>query len=113
MTRERADSLGHMLIASGPGAGTSFQLGAVTDIGRARTGNQIVLEDKFVGRQHGRIRFEDGKFVYYDLGSANGSWVVNDRGARRPVRGPVALQDGDQLEIGEQRLVFRELERER
>lgn len=106
------EELGHLIIAAGPGAGKSFQLGPVTDIGRAATANQVVLNDTAVSRQHGRVRHEDGRFEYYDLGSQNGTRVITAQGARRRVKGAVPLQDGDQLEIGTARLVFREVARQ-
>lgn len=55
-----------------------------------------VIPNHSVGRNHGRITFEDGRFVYSDLGSVNGSYL-NDR----KLTSPVPLTDGDLIVLGE------------
>ncbi len=101
-------ALAHVVISAGPGTGNSTQLRPITDIGRISGSNQIVIDDSAVSRRHGRIRYEDQRFVYYDLGSRNGSWLVTPEGNRERVKGAVPLRDGDELEIGGARLLFRE-----
>ena len=47
-------------------------------IGR-KLDNDIVIHDNFVSRNHAEIRFEDGKYVLYDLGSTSGSFINNKK----------------------------------
>ena len=55
-------------------------------IGRSPASN-CVIANHSVGRSHGRISFEDGGYVYRDLGSVNGSYVndVKVSGDRKSV----------------------------
>ncbi len=80
-----------------------YDLLATTDIGRAQT-NTVVLNDVTVSRQHARIRLEEDKFLLFDLGSANGTFV-NDQ----PVEAPVALAENDAVRFGEVEFTFKQL----
>ena len=73
-------------------------------IGRSRqAGNDVLLAgDGMVSKQHARIAYQDGQFVLYDLGSTNGTFV-NDA----PVEDSRVLQPGDEVRLGETRLLFR------
>lgn len=67
----------------------------VVSIGR-QLDNDIIVEDKRVGRYHGQVKFEqNGQFTLYDLGSTNGT-TIN----RIPLMRPQALQPGDVFTIG-------------
>ena len=68
-------------------------------IGR-KLGNDIVIHDNFVSRNHAEIRFEDGKYVLYDLGSTSGSFINN----KRVVKG--ILYSGDLVLIANVSMVF-------
>lgn len=70
-------------------------------IGRA-PGNDIVIDDKTVSRQHATIKFENGQFRLYDLGSSNGTFVREQR-----VREPVVLEDGALVRFGGVEFVFK------
>jgi pSer/pThr/pTyr-binding forkhead associated (FHA) protein len=50
----------------------------VVTIGR-NMHNDIVINDKFVSRQHAEIRLEDGKFHIYDLNSTSGTSLNRKR----------------------------------
>lgn len=84
-------------------AAKRFDLLATTDIGRAQ-GSTITLSDATVSRQHARIRLEDDKFLLFDLGSANGTFV-NDQ----QVEAPATLVDGDVVRFGEVEFTFKQL----
>ncbi len=86
---------------STPDGGLIYPLTRVTvDIGRAR-GNDIILDDPRVSRHHAQIRRRRGRFVIFDLDSANGTFVNG-----RPVEEAV-LAPGDRLSFGGLELVFR------
>lgn len=86
------------------GDGRPFRLLEEVTIGRARE-STIVLEDPEVSRSHAKIRFENGSFVLYDLGSQNGTFLRRE-GTRRRVQNPVPLQDSDVVVIGGREFVF-------
>lgn len=114
---ERMDRDGVLAAASGPPTGRS-RLELLADDGRVlraymldapiitigrRSGNDIALLDLEVSRQHARIDFVSSTYFVSDLGSTNGTRVNG-----RPVKGRQALRDGDVIELGSQRLRFRE-----
>jgi hypothetical protein len=80
-----------------------FDLTPSTDIGRATT-NNICLQNTTVSRQHAKIKEEKGEFRVFDLGSANGTFVNNNR-----VTDPVVLKDGDLVRFGELEFTFKRL----
>ena len=85
------------LILENQGGG-QVPLSEVTTFGRAE-GNAVVLKDIGVSTQHAVIR-KDGVFwVVEDLGSTNGTWLNHQR-----VEGPTVIKEGDQLQMGSQRL---------
>ena len=72
---------------------------AVT-IGR-HADNTVVLDSQRASRHHARIEQTAAGFVLHDLGSDNGTWVGGQRVARRK------LEDGDTINIGGIRLLFK------
>jgi len=73
---------------------------AVT-IGRA-PGNHLVVDHPTVSRQHATIKLEGEDYRVYDLGSANGTFVQDQR-----VRDPIVLQDGVIVRFGEVEFIFK------
>lgn len=71
-------------------------------IGRS-TECDVSLDDYTVSRNHARIRFEDGRFYLYDLGSANGTFVNGERVLKHELR------DRDETTIGETSFIFKEV----
>jgi len=89
------------LIVVSPDGQREFELGAVTTLGR-HTVNTIRIFDRIVSKEHARItRRPDGKFLYEDLGSLNGSFYA---GARLKER---VLADGDEILVGATQLRFQ------
>lgn len=84
--------------------GRPFRLLEEVTIGRAREAT-LVVDDPEVSRSHAKIRFENGSFVLYDLGSQNGTYLRRE-GTRRRVQNPVPLQDLDVVILGSRELVF-------
>lgn len=68
-------------------------------IGRAQSAT-LVIPDAQVSRLHARIDFIDEMLAIRDLNSRNGT-LVN----ARPIDAPVALHDGDEIDVGTTRIV--------
>jgi adenylate cyclase len=72
-------------------------------IGRSPS-NPLVLPDEKVSRRHAIIHpQEQNQLWLVDLGSSNGTYL-NGRRVTRPLQ----LRDGDQIEIGQHRIVFHQ-----
>jgi anti-anti-sigma factor len=70
-------------------------------VGRAHD-NDIRLTDPTVSRYHLRLMYSDGEPVVVDLNSSNGTYINGVS-----VRGVHTLQNGDVIEAGDAKLVFR------
>jgi pSer/pThr/pTyr-binding forkhead associated (FHA) protein len=57
----------------------------------------IPVTDKYVSRRHARIFYRDGSWYIEDLDSSNGT-ILNGENIKG--KGPVKLNDGDELIIG-------------
>jgi DNA-binding response OmpR family regulator len=68
--------------------------GETTRIGRS-VDNDIVITSKRVSREHALIRRDGRRLVLEDRGSANGTFLNDER-----VLSPTELRDGDRLTIG-------------
>ena len=79
-----------------------WPLGVDQIIGRSEGPGIIVVVDKQVSRRHARISWENGHFVYRDLGPLNPT-----RRDGRTLPNPYILRDGDHLKVGTSELVFR------
>jgi pSer/pThr/pTyr-binding forkhead associated (FHA) protein len=75
-------------------AGRSYPLEHEVSIGRA-AGCRITLDDTYASQIHARVFSRDGQWLVEDLGSTNGTWLN-----RHKVSGPMVLQRGDRLQIG-------------
>jgi pSer/pThr/pTyr-binding forkhead associated (FHA) protein len=67
---------------------------ATVTIGRG-TDCDVVVSDTRISRCHAEIRCDGGTFIVADLGSANGTFVNDER-----VEEPRELQDGDRVRVG-------------
>jgi hypothetical protein len=88
----------NLLIKAGADRGRQFPIGHKTTIGRA-TGCDITLNDNRVSAQHGQVERQGGSFVYLDLKSTNGSFLVVEGREERLLAGQV-LVDGDEIRLG-------------
>lgn len=91
---------GMIVVKRGPNAGAQFLLDKpVASVGR-HPASDVFLDDITVSRRHAEFRRENGQFQVVDLGSLNNTYVN-----RTPVDSAV-LADGDEIQIGNFRLVF-------
>ncbi len=89
-----------LLVIKGADEGKQFELtDAVVSIGRD-TASKIRLHDTEVSRRHAELRQADGTYLVVDVGSANGTFVNNQKVQQ------AALQAGDHVTIGQSVLVF-------
>jgi serine/threonine protein kinase len=93
--------LARLTIQNGPMGGHSYRFHqVVTTIGRTN-GNDLIIQGRTVSRRHARLFFDNGHWYLEDLQSANGTLVNNVR-----VYQPVALNDGDVINFGDEIVVF-------
>jgi len=89
-----------LVVRRGPNAGSRFLLDSdVTQVGR-RPDSDIFLDDVTVSRRHAEFYRRGSRFAVRDVGSLNGTYVNRDRIEE------VALNGGDEVQIGKFRLVF-------
>lgn len=69
-------------------------------IGRAAT-NDIHIPEQHVSRQHARIKYDNGMFMISNLGSANGTFVNDQR-----IEEPYLLMSGDVIRLYVPTLTF-------
>ena len=75
-------------------AGRRYPLGDEITVGRA-AGCQVTVDDTYVSQLHARVFTRDGQVLVEDLGSTNGTYLN-----RSKVSGPMVMQKGDRLQIG-------------
>ncbi len=74
--------------------GHTYPLGEEITLGRA-AGCQVTIDDTYASQLHARVFLREGQVYVEDLGSTNGTYLN-----RRKVTGPMHLQRGDKLQIG-------------
>ncbi|MBI1258964.1 MAG: FHA domain-containing protein [Chloroflexi bacterium] len=79
---------------------------ATISIGRS-PGNSIPLETETLSRYHASLTHQDGQVQLTDLDSANGTFVD---GVRLKANEPRTLYDGEEIGIGELRLIYHFLD---
>lgn len=108
LLRVEPSVLAYLVIQEGVHQGKAFQLSETTNIGRKADTNDIVLDDDAISRQHARVRLENGKFVLYDLASANGTFVRTAKGEWEKIE-KRQLTNGMRIKIGGTVLVFMQV----
>ena len=89
-----------LVVRRGPNEGSRFLLDSeLTEVGR-RPDSDIFLDDVTVSRRHAEFYRHGSRFAVRDVGSLNGTYVNRERIEE------VALNGGDEVQIGKFRLVF-------
>ena len=90
------------VIVTGSDQQREHELRALNTIGR-HPDNTLQILDRIVSKEHAQIiRQPDGRFMFHDLGSLNGSFFNGDRLTDR------VLQDGDEIVLGSTTLRYVE-----
>src|SRR5438270_375519 len=90
------------VIVNGNDQRREYELGPLTTVGR-HPDNALQILDRIVSKEHAQIiRQPDGRFLFRDLGSLNGSFM---RGGRVNEQ---LLTDGDEITLGSTTLTFQE-----
>ena len=82
-------------------SGQHYAVSNPTVLGRSEDAD-IVIDDPYASEFHLRVGLQEGDFIVHDLGSTNGTYVNGRR-----VTSPVALAEGDALQIGKTILEIR------
>ncbi len=77
-----------------------YDLTGTVNIGRS-SDNQVSLQDPTVSRHHAWIKSEGEAFSVFDVGSANGTFVNDER-----VEAPRPLESGDVVRFGDAEFIF-------
>jgi adenylate cyclase len=79
-----------------------YELGAINTVGR-HPDNTLQILDRIVSKEHAQIvRQPDGRYLFRDLGSLNGSFLGGERMSEH------ILSDGDEITLGSTSLAFQE-----
>jgi pSer/pThr/pTyr-binding forkhead associated (FHA) protein len=89
-----------LVVQRGPSAGSRFLLDVDVVAAGRHPDSEIFLDDVTVSRRHAEFRRGPEGFTVADVGSLNGTYVNRDR------IDEVALQGGDEVQIGKYRLVY-------
>jgi adenylate cyclase len=90
------------IIVTGNDQRREYELGAVNTVGR-HPDNTLQILDRIVSKEHAQIiRQPDGRFLFRDLGSLNGSFLRGERMNEH------ILIDGDEITLGSTQLTFEE-----
>jgi pSer/pThr/pTyr-binding forkhead associated (FHA) protein len=89
-----------LVVQRGPSAGSRFLLDTDVVAAGRHPESEIFLDDVTVSRRHAEFRREADGYSVADVGSLNGTYVNRDR------IDEVALQGGDEVQIGKYRLVY-------
>ena len=90
------------IIVTGNDQRREFELGAINTIGR-HPDNTLQILDRIVSKEHAQVvRQPDGRYLFRDLGSLNGSFLRGERVNEH------ILQENDEIMLGSTCLTFQE-----
>lgn len=99
--RSRGHPVELVVVEPAEQAGRRYALGDEITVGRA-AGCQVTVDDTYVSQLHARVFTRDSQFFVEDLGSTNGTYLN-----RAKVAGPMVMQKGDRLQVGNTVLELR------
>ena len=82
-------------------AGIYTLTGLIKEIGRSKTADVPLPDDKKASRNHARLERDGDRWVIVDLSSTNGTYVNGERVEQKK------LSPGDEIRIGNTRLIYR------
>jgi hypothetical protein len=94
----------YFFVKAGPDKGKQYAIHDVATIGRGEN-CVIAVGDRRVSSEHAQVKRSDGAYVFFDLGSTNGSFLIVE-GRDQQIRSPQVLVDGDEIRIGHTVLAF-------
>ena len=94
--------LGLFWVKDGHRRGHIYRIKDGARIGRSE--GDVVLDDPKVSNPHAKVTVEDDKFVLWDFGSRNGSFVNGEK-----IRAATTLEENDTVKIGDQVFVLKVL----
>lgn len=94
--------LGFLWVKNGRRRGQIFPIKEGSIIGR--TQGTILLDDPKVSQMHAKFTVEDDRFVIWDFGSSNGTYVGGQR-----IRAATPLNENDEIKIGDTIFVLKTL----
>lgn len=97
--------LAFVIERTGPEEGRAHLLSGETHLGRSPE-CEVAIANSAVSKRHARIRYQDGDFIFWDLASANFSFLVGPDGDRTRLLEPHRLADGDTLDLADARITF-------
>ena len=90
------------IIVTGNDQRREYDLQPINTVGR-HPDNTLQILDRIVSKEHAQVlRQPDGRYLYRDLGSLNGSFFRGERLSEH------VLEDGDEITLGSTKLTFRE-----
>ncbi len=94
-----------LILKSGPNAGAEFSLEKDEIFLGRDVNNDIVINDPEVSRRHARFSRQGEDYIYEDMGSTNGSFVLGQR-----ITSPTFLPTGTIITIGERVVIAYEID---
>lgn len=91
-----------LIVRKGPNMGARFLLDAEQTVVGRHPKSEIFLDDVTVSRKHAAFVRDGDTFLVRDLGSLNGTYVGKERVDE------MALQSGQEVQIGKYRLTFHQ-----
>lgn len=101
---EPAKSDAYMFVKAGPDKGKQYPLANLVTIGRSSS-CELTLSDRRISSEHAQVKREGEAFVFLDLRSTNGSFLLVD-GQERPLTTAQSLVHGDEIRLGHTVLEF-------
>jgi len=97
---DESEILGILWVKEGKHRGRIYKVREITIIGR--TQGDVLLPDPKVSNPHAKLTLEEGRFVLWDFGSKNGTFVNGER-----VRSATPLKENDIIQIGDTIFVLK------